>query len=45
MEKKILGIILASMGMGILLVIFLPWWGFVAATIMVLAGGLLIFNK
>ena len=45
MEKKILGVILASMGMGMLMVIFLPWWGFLVAAIMVVAGGILIFNK
>ncbi len=45
MQKKLLGVVLSSMGMGMLIVIFLPWWGFLAAAIMVVAGGLLIFNK
>ncbi|MCQ4726394.1 hypothetical protein NE664_06915 [Anaerotignum faecicola] len=45
MQKKLLGVILSSMGIGMLMVIFLPWWGFAAATVMVIAGGLLIFGK
>ncbi|MGE4215292.1 MAG: hypothetical protein AB7E42_11035 [Anaerotignaceae bacterium] len=45
MQKKILGIIMCSMGLGMLFVIFLPWWGFIAATIMVIAGGLLLFGR
>jgi len=45
MHKKVIGLVLVSMGMGMLIVIFLPWWGFVAAAIMVIAGGLLLFGK
>lgn len=45
MQKKILGTILCSMGFGMLFVIFLPWWGFIAATIMVIVGGLLLFGR
>ena len=45
MQKKIIGIILASMGTGMLIVTFLPWWGFAAATVMVVSGCLLIFGK
>ncbi len=45
MEFKILGIVLVSLGLGMLIVSFFPWWGFIAAIIMVLAGVYLIIKK
>lgn len=41
---KLIGIILASMGLGMLLVIVIPWWGFALALFI---GGicLTIFSK
>ncbi|MCJ7856795.1 hypothetical protein MUJ63_10905 [Lachnospiraceae bacterium NSJ-143] len=45
MEFKILGIILTSFGAGMLVVTFLPWWGFFAAVTMVAAGIFLIIRK
>lgn len=45
MELKILGIILVSFGMGMLIVRFLPWWGFIAAAMLVAVGIILILRK
>lgn len=45
MELKILGIILVSFGMGMLIVRFLPWWGFIAAAMLVAVGAILILRK
>ena len=45
MEIKILGIILVSFGMGMLIVRFLPWWGFIAAAMIVAVGIILILRK
>jgi F0F1-type ATP synthase assembly protein I len=45
MEKKLIGIILVSISFGMFVAKFIPWWGFIAAFIMAVAGILLIFNK
>lgn len=42
MNCKILGLILCSMGSGMLIVIILPSWGFFAAAVMVICGILLL---
>lgn len=43
-KKKLIGIALASMGTGMLVVILIPWWGFILATIMVAIGVFLIIS-
>ena len=45
MKRKTVGVALISYGCGMLAVIFIPWWGFIAAFIMVVIGvGLLFYN-
>ena len=34
-----------SFGMGMLIVRFLPWWGFIAAAMLVAVGAILILRK
>lgn len=36
--KKILGIIFTSMGIGMLLVLLVPWWGYILAFGLVITG-------
>ena len=43
MKRKTIGIALVSYGCGMLTVIFIPWWGFIAAFIMVVIGIALLF--
>lgn len=45
MELKILGVVLVSFGTGMLIVRFLPWWGFIAAAMLVAVGAVLIIKK
>ena len=45
MELKIMGIILVSLGTGMLIVRFFPWWGFIAALLLVAVGVVLIIKK
>lgn len=45
MELKILGVVLVSLGTGMLIVRFLPWWGFIAAAMLVAVGAVLIIKK
>ena len=42
---KLLGIILASMGFGMLLVLIIPWWGFILALGVFITGLCLIFSS
>ena len=44
MNYKALGLILVCLGAGMLMAIFIPWWGCIAASIMVICGVLLIIN-
>ncbi|WP_250277756.1 hypothetical protein [[Clostridium] colinum] len=44
--SKLLGIILTSIGFGMLLVLIIPWWGYVLAFGLFITGLCLIFiNK
>lgn|GEM_PF-1231415 len=45
MEKKLIGVILVSVALGMFVAKFVPWWGYVAAFIMAAAGILLIMDK
>lgn len=38
MNKKLLGVALTSGGMGMLIVIIIPWWGFIIAFLLALIG-------
>ncbi len=42
MNRKMIGTVLTSFGMGMLVVIFIPWWGFIAAMVMALIGIMLL---
>jgi F0F1-type ATP synthase assembly protein I len=44
MEKKLIGIILLSVAFGMFIAKLVPWWGYIAAFIMGVAGILLIFD-
>ena len=37
-KKKIIGLILFSMGLGMFLVLFIPGWGYILAAIMIIVG-------
>ncbi len=37
-NKRVMGLICLSMGIGMLTVIFLPWWGFIAAALLAVYG-------
>ncbi len=43
-QKKTLGLILFSVGSGMLIVIIIPWWGFFAAVILLISGAYLLFS-
>ncbi|WP_317368380.1 hypothetical protein [uncultured Tyzzerella sp.] len=44
--KTLIGIILASIGLGMLLVLIIPWWGYILALGLFIGGLCLIFfNK
>lgn len=43
--NKLLGIILASMGFGMLIISIIPWWGYILAFIVFILGIILIFMK
>ncbi|MBQ2753573.1 MAG: hypothetical protein IJF29_05585 [Firmicutes bacterium] len=45
MNRKMLGVALTSCGMGMLVVIIIPWWGFIAAFIMALIGLGILFSN
>lgn len=45
LPKQVLGLILCSTGCGMLVVLIIPWWGFMAAMIMVIVGAVLLFSK
>ncbi len=38
MKIKTIGVALISYGCGMLTVIFIPWWGFIAAFVLVIIG-------
>ena len=42
--KRLLGLSLFSAGCGMLVVLVIPWWGFIAAVILVAVGGFLLFS-
>ncbi|HIW47746.1 MAG TPA: hypothetical protein H9687_00480 [Firmicutes bacterium] len=42
MRSKAAGACFISAGVGMVVMIFLPWWGFLAAIILTLAGFLLL---
>ncbi|MBS5793481.1 MAG: hypothetical protein ACLUCH_01270 [Lachnospirales bacterium] len=41
--STLIGIILASVGFGMLLVLIIPWWGYILALAMFIGGLCLIF--
>ncbi|NLK37056.1 MAG: hypothetical protein GX299_03110 [Epulopiscium sp.] len=43
-QKKTLGLVLFSVGSGMLVVIIIPWWGFLAAIILLATGAYLLFS-
>ena len=43
--NQLLGIILASVGFGMLIVSLIPWWGYIIAFIILIVGLILIFMK
>ncbi len=45
MEFKFIGVILVSLGTGMLIVEFFPWWGFLAAAALVAVGIYIILRK
>jgi len=45
MEIKILGLILLSLGMGMIIANLFQWWGYIAAVILVAVGVYLIFHN
>ena len=44
-NAQILGLIAASLGIGMLIVIIIPWWGFILAIALVAAGIYLLNSK
>ena len=45
MNRKLLGVGLTCGGIGMLIVIIVPWWGFIAAFILALIGIGLLMNS
>ncbi len=45
MEIRLIGVILVSVGTGMLIVEFFPWWGFLAAAALVAVGIYIILKK
>lgn len=45
MKNKVIGLVMLSMGFGMLLVLVVPGWGFVLAGIMASLGYTLLFCK
>jgi len=45
MNRKMLGVALLSCGIGMLVVIIIPWWGFIAAFIMALIGLFMLYGN
>lgn len=43
-QKKTLGLIMFSVGFGMLIVMIIPWWGFIAAVILLISGAYLLFS-
>lgn len=43
-QKRLLGLALFSGGCGMLIVLIIPWWGFLLAVILVAVGGFLLFS-
>ena len=43
-QKRLLGLTLFSGGCGMLIVLIIPWWGFIVAVILVATGGFLLFS-
>lgn len=44
-REKVIGLVLTSTGCGMLVVMFIPWWGFLLAGAMVAVGLLLLLSK
>ncbi len=45
MEFRLIGVILVSVGTGMLIVEFFPWWGFLAAAALVAVGIYIIIRR
>ncbi len=44
MNRKLMGVALTRGGLGMLLVIVVPWWGFIVAFILALIGIIMLSN-
>ena len=43
-QKRLLGLALFSGGCGMLIVLIIPWCGFIVAVVLVATGGFLLFS-